>query len=130
MLTLLLLAQVPSQAITFREPFSPTTVTRLTSGCGNQSVELRWTVLRGQESRFDEISTNGTPLPVSEIEALNRWKGERSIAVVDVICEPDGPRVRTRLLVKFERAERVGLPNLEGFEIVGNRLVFEAPHLP
>lgn len=126
MLTWLLLAQVvASQPIRFREPFQPTVETRLSAACGEQRVELRWTVLRGQTSRFDEISRNGTRLPSSEIEALNRWKGERTIEGVDVICHPDGAGLRTRLRVEFDGGERLGLPNLESFEIAGNHLVFD-----
>lgn len=125
MLALLLVAQVASQPIILRDPFEPTAERRLSSGCGEESFELRWTVLEGQDSRFDEFSTNGTRLSSSEMEALNRWKGERSIEGVTVMCDPHGRRLRTRLLISFGRAERLGLPNVESFEIVGNRLVFE-----
>lgn len=125
MLALLLVAQVASQAITFREPHSPERLeTRLSGHCDAQPFVLRWTVRRGHNSSFDEISTNGSLLPASEIDALNCWKGDRSIAVVNVICEPHG-RVRPRVRVEFEGAERLGLPALESFEIIGNRLVFE-----
>lgn len=128
MLTLLLAAQVASQAIQIRDPFQPTVETRLSAACGEQSFELRWTVLLGQDSRFDEISASGTPLPTSEIDALNRWKGERSIDEVEVICDPDpdGPGHRIRLRVDFEGGERLGLPNLESFEVAGDRVVFES----
>lgn len=127
MLAMLLLAQVASQAITLRDPFSPTVETHLSAACGEQNFVLRWTVLFGQDSRFDEISANGTPLPSSEIDALNRWKGERSIEKVEVMCDPDPyrPHLRSRLLIQFGRAERLGLPAFESFEIVGSRLVFE-----
>lgn len=125
MLALLLVAQVASQPIIIRDPFQPTVETRLSSGCDEQSLELRWTVLEGQEAQFDEISTNGALLPSSEIEALNCWKGERTIEGVDVICHPDGEGLRTRLRVEFDGGERLGLPNLESFEIAGNHLVFD-----
>jgi hypothetical protein len=125
MLALLLAAQVASQPIILRDPFSPMTETRLSSACGEQRFELRWTVLEGQDSRFDELSANGIVLPSSEIGALNRWKGERSIERISVVCEPHGPSVRTRLLVEFGRAGRLGLPNVGSFEIAGNRVIFE-----
>jgi hypothetical protein len=125
MLALLLAAQVVSQPIILRDPFSPATETRLSSACGELRFELRWTVLLGQDSRFDELSANGIVLPSSEIDALNRWKGGRSIERISVICEPHGPGVRTRLLVEFGRAARLGLPNADSFEIAGNRVLFE-----
>jgi hypothetical protein len=125
MLALLLAAQVASQPIVLRDPFSPTMETRLSSACGERRFELRWTVLQGQDSRFDELSANGIALPSSEIDALNRWKGERSIERISVICEPHGPGLRTRLLVEFGRAGRLGLPAAGSFEIAGNRVVFE-----
>lgn len=126
MLILLVLVQIASQPITFREPHSPARLeTRLSGACGEASFELRWTVLRGHDSRFDEVSANGNPLPLADIESLNRWKGERLIEGVRVTCEPNGRRIRTRLLVQFGRSERLGLPKFQSFEIVGNRLVFE-----
>lgn len=125
MLTSLLLAQVvASQPIILRESFEPTVERRLSTACGEQRLELRWTVLVGQDSRFDEISTNGTPLPSPQIEALNRWKGERTIAGVNVICDPDGQGHRTRLRVEFEGVERSGLPALESFELAGDSVIF------
>lgn len=128
MLAMLLLAQVASQPITIRDPISPDVETRLRANCGEEGFELRWTVLEGQDSRFDAVLKNGRRLPRSEIDALNRWKGGRSIERISVrSCEGTGRQFRAYLIVEFGQIEGLGLPRIQRFEIVDSRLIFEPP---